>query len=242
MDRSLPVTGAEIFEASEGEVVGRVALVSDEESLDPEAIRAEQESFAVALKPSGGATDSAATKAMLEEAAALIPEREEVDLLESEYESLVGLLGEIYERLDGGTVTPDSLVYYEEPTAFDGESGEGTGWVFGAIDHGAEEFLCVSEAVLHGEGLARASDFLGLSIDDLTVLVACVEGREWLLTGEDPTDWPGPSPPEEADPEAVEAEVEELASMWETPEYVDENELKEATQFGRRGKDGQWIG
>ncbi|MHC4780356.1 MAG: hypothetical protein ACYTFG_17440 [Planctomycetota bacterium] len=229
----LPDTGAAVFDAADqakdAEVVGSLALAGGREAeLDADAIRAEQAASAVALKPVGGASGSAESKALLAEAAALSlgnSDKEEVDLLESEYGDLRELLDEVYARLDAGTAIPESLVYYEEADRH----------VFGVIDHGAEEFLCVGKEALTSTKLRKVAEALGLDGATFGALIKCWEGREWLLTGEDPTDWAGPTP--EQDEEEVAAEVEALEGMWDTPEVVDESGLVEAGGYGRRVKD-----
>lgn len=189
------------------------------------------------MKPVGGASDDPEVKKALEWAKNLNEKHEQMDLLESEYDSMLELLAELYDRIDMGREPGLDLAHYEVTT--------GT-VMLGFIDYEAEELLYVgSKGLLASrtpEGVADAASYVGLEPAEFIDMLREPDGRAWLFSGEDPSEWAETRVEgvTQSDEEAV-AEVAELANMWETPEVVDEDALPSAEgRFGVRGEDGKW--
>lgn len=150
------------------------------------------------------------------------------DVLESRYESLRELLRELYSRLESGSRSPEDFEPLDDPMTRS----------FGVIDHPSEEYLAIGlRAVKHT--VVETAAWLGVDRSLLIDLLATPEGRGWLFTGEDPSEWvtaPAKKAPAiwENEREAVAEEVEELEGLWDTPEVVDEDLLPEETAFGAR--------
>lgn len=216
-------TGVEIFEAGEQEkeaaVVGRlVRSVEDVGVGEAETLLREQEASAVSLAPRGGSSEDEEIQHLLKATQGMLKKHEEMDLLESRYDTIELLLSDIYGRLDSG-LAPEDLAYCRD------------GHLVGVIDYPSEEFLCVEDSALLADTEGTA-DVVGLSVEDYTRMVGSERGLRWLLMGEDPTDTSGWD-----DIEVSPEEIESLSGMWDTPEVVDEASLPEASAYGKRVKD-----
>jgi hypothetical protein len=223
-----PPTGVEVYDAGaqaeEAEVVGLVLSPADTANTSDEDIArmmAEQAESAVTMKPVGGSSHDPGVKAELarqkDPFAHGVGLVLGIDLLESEYPSMVGLLTELYARLESGRVEVNDLGVFDHTK----------GMKIGVIDYRAEEYLCVGREAI-ASSLVETSDYLGIDRKALLALLRTPEGRQWLFTGEDPSEY------EEAAEGDTEAEVEELSGLWDTPEVVDEWSLPEENAFGSR--------
>ena len=187
----LPPTGAEVFEAGDqdSEVVGSlrtseaVTHAKAEGRAEEDLLRAQSPELVTGKEPGGPG----------------------LDLLESRLGGLVDVLRELMERLDSPGETH--------------LTSHGTSETVGFIDHGAEEYICClwealatedpEDPVAHSAGLVEAADYLGIDPPHLEGLLASPEGRAWLFSGEDPSEF---------DEDAVGGEIEALGGMWDIPE------------------------
>jgi len=178
----------------------------------------EQEGM-VPIREVGGPIDQEAVNSLLNPQTPELAEflGGDLDLLTSEMGTFVEVLEELYERLPQDN--EESLVAHVDTV-------EET---VGFVDASAEEYICCSgEAVV--EGLTDAADFLGISTSHLEILMRSAEGRAWLFSGEDPSEW---------DPEEAEAEVGMLTDMWvdlipEDEKEVLDRDVEEEVRFGDR--------
>jgi hypothetical protein len=232
--------GVQPFDPSVEQDAQVVRLVSpqDQGDVDVDSLKemlAEQEAESVSMSPIGGASHDPEVKAQFESAKNSLVKSAEMDLLDSEYDTMLDLVTELYARIDIGRMPGTDLMHYEVTT------GEVR---LGFIDYEAEEYLYVGATGLvasrSGDALTETASYLGIAPQVFVDMLRDPGGRAWLFSGEDPSQW-GVSGPGDQSEEAVLEEIEELAGMWDTPEVVDEASLPSAEgRFGVRGDDGKW--